>query len=48
LAYISKQVQKRKLESRVVSVRLLGWWNNETKGYRLEDLESGGGKVIVS
>jgi len=32
----------------VVSVRLFGWWNDETKGYRLEDLESGGGKVIAS
>jgi len=48
LAYISKQAQKGKLKFRMVSVRLLGWWNNETKEYRLEDLESGGGKVIVS
>jgi len=46
--HVPKQVQKGKLESKMVSVRLLEWWNNEMKGYRLEDLESGGGKVITS
>ena len=28
-------------------MRLLRWWNDETKEYRLEDLESGGGKIIA-
>ena len=28
------------MESRAVKFCLLGWWTNEAKGYRLEDLES--------
>jgi len=36
-AHVPKQVRKGKLESRAVKVRLLGWWTDETKGYRLED-----------
>ena len=47
-AHVFKQVQKEKLESSAVSVRLLGQWNNETKGYRLENLESEDRKVIAS
>jgi len=39
-------VRRGKLESRAVKVRLLGWWNNEAKGYRLEDLENR--KLIAS
>ena len=39
-AHVPKQVRRGKLESRAVKVRLLGWWNNEAKGYRLEDLEN--------
>jgi len=33
-------VRKGKLESRVVKVKILRWWSDETKGYRLEDLEN--------
>jgi len=36
-AHVLNQVRRGKLESRAVKVRLLGWWNNEAKGYRLED-----------
>ena len=45
-AHVPKAVRHGKLESRAVRVRLLGWWANETKGYRLEDLENG--KLITS
>jgi len=45
-AHVSKQVRKGKLESRAVKVRLLGWWTDETKEYRLEDMENS--KVITS
>ena len=45
-AHISKKVQKEKLESRAVNVQMLGWWTNETKEYRLEDLENK--KLITS
>jgi len=37
---VPKQIKKRKLESRVVKVHLLGWWTNETKDYWLEDLKN--------
>jgi len=45
-AHIPKQVRRGKLESRAVKVHLLGWWNNEAKGYQLEDLENR--KLIAS
>ena len=45
-AHVPKQVRKGKLESRTVKVHLLGWWNDEAKGYRLEDLEND--KLIAS
>jgi len=44
--YVPKQVRRGKLESRAVKVHLLGWWNNEAKGYWLEDLENR--KLIAS
>ena len=44
--YVPKQVRRGKLESRAVKVQLLGQWTDETKGYRLEDLENH--KVITS
>jgi len=44
--HILKQVRRGKLELRAVKVRLLGWWNNKAKGYRLEDLENR--KLIAS
>ena len=44
--YVPKQVRRGKLESRAVKVHLLGWWNNEAKGYQLEDLENR--KLIAS
>ena len=34
-------MRKGKLESRVVKVKMLEWWSDETKGYRLENLENG-------
>jgi transposase InsO family protein len=45
-AHVPKEVQHGKLESRAVRVRMLGWWTDEAKGYRLEDLENG--KLIAS
>ena len=39
-AQVQKEVRKGKLESRVVKVKILRWWSDETKGYRLEDLEN--------
>jgi transposase InsO family protein len=45
-AHVPKQVREGKLDSRAVRVRMLGWWSDESKGYRLEDLENG--KVIAS
>jgi len=45
-AHVPKAVRHGKLESRAVCVRLLGWWANETKGYRLENLENR--KLITS
>ena len=44
--HIPKQVQKEKLESRIVKVHLLGWWTDKAKGYQLEDLKSS--KLIIS
>jgi hypothetical protein len=37
-ANIPKKIRGGKLEVTSVKCRLLGWWENETKGYRLEDL----------
>lgn len=45
-AHVPKEVYHGKLESCAVRVHLLGWWTDETKGYRLEDLENG--KLITS
>ena len=45
-AHVPKQVRKGKLESQAVKVRMLGWWVDESKGYRLEDLENS--KLIAS
>lgn len=45
-AHVPKEVRHGKLESRAVHVHMLGWWADETKGYRLEDLENG--KLITS
>ena len=45
-AHVPKQVHKGKLESQAVKVRMLGWWVDEAKGYRLENLENG--KLIAS
>jgi len=45
-AHIPKQVRKGKLELRAVKVQLLEWWTDETKGYRLEDMENN--KLIAS
>ena len=39
-AWVPKEVRKEKLESRAVKVKMLGQWSDETKGYRLEDLEN--------
>jgi len=44
--HIPKQVRRGKLESRAMKVHLLGWWNNEAKGYWLKDLENR--KLIAS
>jgi hypothetical protein len=38
-ANILKKVRQGKLEVTSVKCRLLGWWANESKGYRLEDIE---------
>jgi hypothetical protein len=40
-AHVPKEVQVGKIESQAVQIRMLGWWADETKGYRLEDLEKG-------
>jgi len=45
-AHVPEEVRRGKLESRAVKVRMLGWWTDETKGYRLEDLENG--KLIAA
>ena len=45
-AHIPKPVRGGKLEVRAVKCRMLGWWEGETKGYRLEDMETG--KLITS
>jgi transposase InsO family protein len=45
-ANIPKKVRGGKLEATLRKCRLLGWWANETKGYRLEDAETG--KLITS
>src|ERR1700731_985294 len=37
---ILKKVHSGKLEPTSVKCRMLGWWADETKGYRLEDLET--------
>ena len=39
-ANIPKVIRGGKLEKTAVKCRLLGWWADETKGYRLEDLET--------
>src|SRR5436190_22456305 len=39
-AHILKKVRGGKLEAAAVKCHLLGWWADETKGYRLEDVES--------
>jgi hypothetical protein len=38
-ANIPKNIQSGKLEVTTVKCRLLGWWRDETKGYRLEDIQ---------
>jgi len=45
-AHVPEEVHRGKLESRAVKVCMLGWWTDETKGYRLEDLENG--KLITA
>ncbi len=45
-ANISKKVRGGKLEVTSVKCRLMGWWADETKGYRLEDAETG--KIITA
>jgi len=32
-AHVHKQVQRGKLESQAVKVRMLGWWVDKAKGY---------------
>ncbi|KAJ3485148.1 hypothetical protein NLI96_g5163 [Meripilus lineatus] len=44
--HIPKKVRGGKLEETAIKCRLLGWWAEETKGYRLEDVETG--KLITS
>lgn len=48
LAYVNipKKLRGGKLEATSKKYRLLGWWAGETKGYRLEDCETG--KLITS
>ena len=43
---ILKKHHGGKLEVTSITCRLLGWWANETKGYRLEDVETG--KLITA
>src|SRR5262249_36327155 len=45
-ANIPKKLRGGKLEATAVKCRLLGWWTDETKGYRLQEIESG--KLIAS
>jgi transposase InsO family protein len=45
-ANIPKKLRGGKLEATAVKCRLLGWWADESKGYRMEDLETK--KVIAS
>ena len=45
-ANIPKKVRGGKLEVTSIKCRLLGWWADETKGYRLEDVETG--KIITA
>jgi hypothetical protein len=45
-ANIPKKVRGGKLEPTAAKCRLLGWWAEETKGYRLEDIKTG--KLITS
>ena len=40
-ANIPKKVRGGKLEATSIKCRLLGWWADETKGYRLEETETG-------
>ena len=37
---IPKEICGGKLEATTVKCCLLGWWSDETKGYRLEDVET--------
>jgi len=46
-AHVPKPVHDGKLQSRAVKVQMLEWWTDESKGYRLEDLETPG-KLISS
>ena len=39
-ANIPKKVRGGKLEATAVKCRMLGWWADETKGYRLEDVDT--------
>ena len=39
-ANIPKKLHRGKLEATSVKCRLLGWWMDETKGYRLENIET--------
>jgi hypothetical protein len=39
-ANIPKKIRSGKLEVTTVKCRLLGWWVDETKGYRLEDIQT--------
>ena len=43
MAYVNipKKVHSGKLEATLRKCQLLGWWADETKGYRLEDEENG-------
>ncbi len=45
-ANIPKKVRGGKLEVTSIKCRLIGWWADETKGYRLEDAETG--KLITA
>jgi len=45
--HVPKPVHNGKLQSQAVKVQMLGWRTDETKGYRLEDLETPG-KLISS
>jgi len=46
-AHVPRLVHDGKLQSRAVKVWMLGWWTDELKEYRLEDLETPG-KLISS